>query len=245
MSIALPVPMSWDVAGADFWRTWFAPHQPVVLTDLAIGAAAAWTPARLVQLLGDTPVEVMTGWSASPADNVYLTLDSHRATMGFREYASLVAAGRPDVYMVANNPLLSSDAGRPLWQDLHPDPRYLVVDPERTFLWFGPQGTVTHYHYDTVSVLFFQIMGTKRWSLVPPDQGERMYRTTGVYSAVDVTTRSPDQPLFDGVVRADFDLHPGQALLVPAGWWHAVQGLEESISVSFTSFAWPNDPLAG
>jgi mannose-6-phosphate isomerase-like protein (cupin superfamily) len=33
---------------------------------------------------------------------------------------------------------------------------------------------------------------------------------------------------------------PGQALFIPVGWWHCVEALETSISMSFTNFVWPN-----
>ena len=36
-------------------------------------------------------------------------------------------------------------------------------------------------------------------------------------------------------------LAPGEALFIPAGWWHQVDALDVSISVSILSLAWPND----
>jgi ribosomal protein L16 Arg81 hydroxylase len=62
-----------------------------------------------------------------------------------------------------------------------------------------------------------------------------------VYSEVD-----PDHvdharhPRFGGVRSLEVLVHPGEALFIPVGWWHHVEALETSISVSFTNFLFPN-----
>ena len=37
-----------------------------------------------------------------------------------------------------------------------------------------------------------------------------------------------------------FELGPGDAALLPVGWWHQVVALSSSISVSFGGFRWAN-----
>ena len=34
---------------------------------------------------------------------------------------------------------------------------------------------------------------------------------------------------------------PGEALFLPVGWWHHVDGLDQTIGMSFTRFARDND----
>ena len=37
------------------------------------------------------------------------------------------------------------------------------------------------------------------------------------------------------------DLGPGDMILLPVGWWHYIESLEESYSVVFSNTTWPNN----
>jgi hypothetical protein len=39
-------------------------------------------------------------------------------------------------------------------------------------------------------------------------------------------------------------LEPGELLFLPVGCWHFVEGLDVSITITFTNFKWDNDFLA-
>ncbi len=41
--------------------------------------------------------------------------------------------------------------------------------------------------------------------------------------------------------KLECEIGPGDALFLPIGWWHHVEALDVSISVSFTNFAADND----
>ena len=38
----------------------------------------------------------------------------------------------------------------------------------------------------------------------------------------------------------DILLEPGEALFIPIGWWHQVEALDFSVSMTYTNFLWPN-----
>ena len=48
------------------------------------------------------------------------------------------------------------------------------------------------------------------------------------------------KPTERGLPGHEVELSPGQALFIPAGWWHEVDALDVSISLSVTAFARPN-----
>jgi ribosomal protein L16 Arg81 hydroxylase len=164
--------------------------------------------------------------------------------MSFADYVSAITerAGN-DSYLVANNHLLETDVAAPLWNDFTADDRYL--DPSAgkgsTFLWFGPGGTVTPLHHDTSNILFTQVFGEKRFTLISPLETHCVYNDVSVYSLVDPLAPDLDRyPRFAATRRFTFTVGPGDAVFIPVGWWHHVESLSMSASVTFTSFAFPN-----
>jgi hypothetical protein len=229
-----------------FLESYYAVNRPVVLEDVCDRwrACDVWSTAYLAEQLGETVVEVMSGRDTDP--DYEANAGAHRSQLPFAEYARLVeAAGTSnDIYLVANNKLLESDAAAALWQDIALDRRYLQpkAAKRRTFLWHGPAGTITPLHHDLMNVLFHQVVGWKRFTLVAAAQTPYVYNRRGVFS--DVDAKHPDLERHPDYAKAQ-PLHvsvgPGEALFVPAGWWHHVEALEPSISVSCTAFVYPND----
>jgi hypothetical protein len=93
-------------------------------------------------------------------------------------------------------------------------------------------------HYDGVHTHAFlmQIEGVKEYIALPPNQEPFVYPRAGRWrnqSCVDVG--NPDferHPLFAYATGSRFELHPGETLFVPAGWWHTARILTPSITVS-------------
>jgi len=85
------------------------------------------------------------------------------------------------------------------------------------------------------------VYGRKEFTLVSPFYTPRLYNDNGFYSSVD--PKHPDygrHPKFEGVDQLEILLEPGEALLIPVGWWHRVESLDVCISLSFNNFAYPN-----
>lgn len=234
------------VAPAEFLARYYSRNEPVVLLDLANHWAARhhWSLEYLDAVLGDTPVQVMAGRNADPDYERHSPALAQ--TIPFHEFTEYIRRNPSsnDQYLVANNKLLDNETAKPLWDDFD-SPVTLCNAAEaagRVFLWLGPGGTVTPLHHDVMNVLLIQVSGQKRVTMYDSLQTPYLYNDVGVYSQLD--PRSPDLdrfPRFRAAEAREVLLTPGEALFVPIGWWHHVEALEPSISVSFTNFAWPND----
>lgn len=112
-------------------------------------------------------------------------------------------------------------------------------------MWLGSRSDrlVTGLHREVASALLFQVIGRKRLLLYSPDQerfvyGRRAYRN---YQACWVDPDRPD-PLrfaaFSSARAVVVDLVPGQALLIPAGWYHCAYAVDDVLSVSTAIPPW-------
>lgn len=234
-----------NLSPQEFLNCYYSANRPVVLTDLITEwkALTEWSPAYLKAVCGGEIVEIMMDRERDARYEINSL--SHKRAIPFADYIDMVerAGATNDFYLVANNHFLARESAQALLQDLMPLPVYL--DPERlagAYFWFGPGGTVTPLHHDTMNVLLTQIRGRKRIALIAPEQTPWMYNELGVYSEVDY--ERPDfesYPLFQNVQITEVMLEPGEALFLPVGWWHHVRALDVSMSVSFTNFTCPNE----
>jgi ribosomal protein L16 Arg81 hydroxylase len=64
----------------------------------------------------------------------------------------------------------------------------------------------------------------------------------GYYSPIELdrATKARHRALRQMLVRSVL-VRPGDALYIPAGWWHRVSSLDVSISFSLLNFRRPND----
>jgi ribosomal protein L16 Arg81 hydroxylase len=111
-------------------------------------------------------------------------------------------------------------------------------------MWIGAAGSFTPLHHDLTNNLIAQVVGRKRVRLLPASEVGRLYNDRGVYSAIkDLGDPSLDAARFgrlEGVRIYDVVLLPGDILFVPLAWWHQVDALEFSVTVTYTDFLWPN-----
>ncbi|MBN8490121.1 MAG: cupin-like domain-containing protein [Burkholderiales bacterium] len=220
--------------------------RPVVITGLARDwpALQRWSPQDLKQRFGHLEVEVQAERQADP--NYEQNKLQHRRRVRLGDFVDHVLARGPsnDHYLTANNELLRRPEFAPLLQDIGSLPDYCdAAALERSCsFWFGPAGTVTPLHHDTLMLFHTQVVGRKRWRFVSPLQTPKLYNYYDVYSPVD--PERPDlhrYPDFAEATVLDVVVEPGETMFLPLGWWHQVTSLDLSLSFSFSNPAVPNE----
>jgi hypothetical protein len=228
-----------------FFAGYYEPARPVLLRGFLRGwpAFGTWSPPHFATRFGDVDVEVTEGPDASPRGPG--RPPPARSRVSFVELARRLerSPDSGDWYVVAQNQALREPRLSPLWGDL--DDRWGLLEAvtarERVALWFGPGQTVTPLHYDLQHALLAQAYGSKRVVLISPAESARLYNERGGYSSVD--PEAPDlvrYPRFEGVPAARVVVEAGDALFLPARWWHQVRSLTPSTSLSLANFRWPN-----
>lgn len=216
-----------------------AGNRPILLEGLVRHweALRSWLPEVLSARYGDEPVEISSGRMA----NVKYSQEykSLRRTVPLREFLeSLVGdVDSNDMYLEARGDLFGRPPFDRLLADIGPIPgindapsRYAAARPG---VWIGPRGTLTTLHHDNRNVLLCQVYGQKKVCLVSSEFSEEVDVDRYCYSELTQNIDGLVEALQQKGVPTDVTLlNPGDALLIPLGWWHAVESLSPSISVS-------------
>ncbi len=219
--------------------------RPVVLTDVAEDwpAMRRWSPDYLREQIGHLEVDVQVGRNSDALFEQ--NKEKLRKRMRVADFVDLVVNGGAtnDHYLTANDEMMRRPEFLPLLNDIGRMPP--ICDPAllstAASFWFGPAGTRTPLHHDTLMLFHTQIVGRKRWRFISPLQTPLLYNRMGVYSPIDLDAPDYERyPLFRQAQVLDVVLEPGDTLFLPLAWWHAVDSLETSLSFSFTNLDVPN-----
>jgi hypothetical protein len=228
-----------------FFEQYYSQNRPVIIT----GAFDFW-PARsrwnwdyFRERCGDCEVEVQFGRESDA--NYEINQPMLKRMMRFADYVDLVEQSGPtnDFYMTANNTSHNRAALAALWSDVPPIDEYLdAASPDTGFFWMGPAGTRTPFHHDLTNNLMAQVIGRKRIKLVPLSDTPHMANHLHCYSQVDGGAIDYDSfPSMRQAQLLECTLAPGELLFLPIGWWHYVEGLDASVTMTFTNFLRSND----
>jgi hypothetical protein len=246
---AVPVVPALD--RATFLREHYATGRPVVMTGAFDDwpARTRWTLEYLRARCGDVTVEAQSGREGNARFEIESS--AFRRTMRFDQCLDTIeridASGSRtnDLYITAGNGTVNEAALAALWPDTRPTlPEYL--DPAgrvpNGFFWLGPRGTVTPLHHDLTNNFMAQVLGRKRVWLVAPEETPVLANHVHCYSEVDLRAIDYDRfPALRDVRVLEVILEPGQLLFLPVGWWHQVEGLDTTITMTYVNFLWPNE----
>jgi hypothetical protein len=218
-----------------FFGTYVAHNVPVLLPDFARGwpAVERWSLDHFEHHYGDAPIAIAEGRSSLPAHERNAGRDPRVVPM--RELVARIrAAGETDdFYAIAQDRNLARPELAPLLRDLDLSRGFLDATrlAQAVALWLGPAGTTTPLHHDTSSILFVQVWGRKRITLIAPSEVALLDRARAMYAQVEPHELPPE-------VRVhELEVGPGDTLFLPVGWWHHVYALTPSISLAFNGLA--------
>lgn len=104
--------------------------------------------------------------------------------------------------------------------------------------WLGPAGTMTPLHCDPYVNLFCQVWGSKYVRLYDSKHAQQLYPFNNPFlrNTSQVRVEKVDSnmfPAFDQVPFLEHHLQPGEMLFIPKKYWHFVQAMDASWSVSY------------
>ncbi|MDE8652199.1 DUF6065 family protein [Novosphingobium album (ex Liu et al. 2023)] len=236
-----------NLSSQDFLDDYYAPARPVVIAgELADWPASRlWSPEYFKSKVGSAMIEYQGNRTSSADFERYK--DNHKTQMPFDRFIDLIMAeGGNNAYLTAYNASSNREALRPLDADIGLMDKFLAQSPGEPggLLWIGPAGTFTSMHHDLTNNLVVQVVGRKRVMLAAATESPKMYNDRHVFSEVaDVLAigdRLEQYPKLSDVRFHEVVLEPGEAMFIPIGWWHQVEALDFSVTITFTNFRWPN-----
>lgn len=120
-------------------------------------------------------------------------------------------------------------------------PYFTLHDYIEPQIWLGcvPVSTpASSLHRDPYDGFLYQLIGRKKLIMYPPNQAGYLYplKSYNNYQPCWVNPHEPDlqrYPLFEKAQGIVAELHPGELLIQPAGWFHAVHCIDSpTFSVS-------------
>ena len=227
-----------------FFDDFYFPNLPVKLTGLVDHwpALELWTLDYIAGKLGNSVVELQGQRGSNP--DYELFKEQHRKRLPLRDVVAAIrtSGATNDFYVTAYNDGANKQALAALWDDLGELSILRGSGGRDGFFWMGPEGTITPFHHDLTNNLLVQVLGRKRVVMVPPWELRRMRNHLHCFSELslaDVESALEFGPPLECVIG------PGDSLFLPVGWWHHVEALDASISMSFTNFPFANDFTRG
>jgi Cupin-like domain len=206
-------------------------------------AMRKWNLDFFSERFGDREIEVQMGRNAG--GNYEIEREKFISKIKFSRFIEMIRSsdGTNDFYLTANNNSSNKSVLPELWDDIIQIPEYLDgSDRFGGFFWMGPRGTITPFHHDLTNNFMAQVIGRKRVRIAPSWDMPLMKNDYHVFCRVDGRVTGPNpRPHSEEPQILECMLNPGEVLFLPIGCLHFVEGVETSVTISFTNFVFDNN----
>lgn len=236
----IPIDVVDEIDRDTFRHKYLKTGQPVVIRKLAHAwpAYSKWNFEYFKSLAGDIEVPLYDGSKTDGTKKV----NEPDAKMRFGDYLDLIAREpsqlRIFLFTILDHmPDVKNDYTNPPFCDWFID--------KLPMLFFGGGGSSVFMHYDidAPSIFHTHFVGQKRVTLVDPRYTPMMYKLPLSWHAIeDINWRDPDFDRFPALrhVKAHTAiLEHGDTLFMPTGWWHFMEYLSGSFSMSLRALVSP------
>lgn len=207
---------------------------PVLIKGLANewGATKKWNLDFLLDLEDDKDILLLS-------DN-FIQNDNRYKKASFKEYLQKLKDA--EVHNNATKDYLTTMDIFKYFPHLTSDIDFSLFEREthvnEVTAWIGPKGTISGFHADTANNMYAQIKGKKMFIISSNRFNKNMYPSDkhifeATASQVDINNFDTEKfPEFKDIEFIKAILEPGDVLYLPQKWWHYVQSLDTSISIS-------------
>jgi len=229
----------------DFLRDFYSTNRPVVISGMMDDwpAMRKWNLDFFDDRFGAREIEVQMGRNAGT--NFEIEREKFISKIKFSQFIEMIRSsnGTNDFYLTANNNSSNKKALPELWDDIIQTPEYLDgSDRFGGFLWMGPAGTITPFHHDLTNNFMAQVIGRKRVKIAPSWDMPLMNNDYHVFCRIDGQVTGPiPRPDTEEPQILECMLNAGEILFLPIGCLHFVEGVETSVTISFTNFVFDNN----
>lgn len=225
-----------EMSRENFRKTYVLKSRPLILKGFAnlYPAGKLWTFDYLNKVIGDHMVGVFD--NSVRRNTAYVKPDLQ---MSFPEFLKIIQRDEETPYRIF---LFNMFREFPSLRKEFPTPDLTKgILGNLGLAFFGGKNTKVRFHFDIdcSGVLMTQIIGRKRVILIPPVYDKLIYKVP-LTSFSLIEPDKPDYKKFPGlryVDGYDFILHPGDALFMPARYWHFNTYLEGGMAVSYRVIA--------
>ena len=233
-----PIDVVEDITQEEFRKKYLIPRKPLVIRNMAKSwpAYQKWTMEYMKETVGDVEVPLYDSSKADPS----APINASAAKMKFGDYIDLIQREPTNLRIFFFDPIKNA---KKLLED-YISPKELMGGflDKYPSMFFGGKGSETFLHYDIDMAHIFHthFNGRKKILLFDNKWKERLYLLPfATYALEDYNIAKPDFekfPALNGIEGIECYLEHGDTLFMPTGWWHYMEYLDGSFSISLRAW---------